>query len=184
MSYDYDDDEQQGDSPKALRDLVKKLQKDLEKVTGERDTFASKAKEADRTAVYTKLNIPPKIQRWMKDVEPTEDAVKQWVAENGEDFSFKLGEPDTAAVKPSEGQHVTTTEAPTEPAVPSVLTPEDVANLTRIQGLLAAGTGQTVLSDAANTAVSTVESQLGDDADFESVVNALRSQGLEIESSR
>lgn len=183
MSYDYDDDATD-EGPKALRELVKKLQRDLEKVTGERDTFASKAKEADRVSVFTKLNIPPKIQRWMKDVDGTEEAVKQWVAENGEDFGFKLGEQETAADKPSEGQQVPAQEAPTEPAVPSVLTPEDIANLTRIQGLLNAGTGQTTLSDQSEQAVAAVESQLGPNATMDQLIAALAAQGVPIESSR
>jgi len=183
MSYDYDDDDAQNESPKALRDLVKKLQRDLEKVSTERDQFASKAKEADRAAVFTKLNVPPKIQRWMKDVEGTEEAVKQWVAENGEDFNFQLGSAQTDSVKAPEGEQPTSVEAPVT-AVPSVLTPEDIATLERLQGLLNESTGQTVLSDQASTSVASVESKLGPDASFEETVAALREQGIDIESTR
>ena len=184
MSYDYDDDEQ-NEGPKALRDLVKKLQRDLEKVTEERDSFASKAKEADLSRVFTDLKIPAHIQRWMKrdGVEADEAAVKQWVNENGADFNFKLGDAPAAVTETPEGQNVSPAEAPAAPAVESVLTPEDIAHLERIQGLMAGGVGQTQLSDAADTAVATVASQLGDNASFEEVIKALAAQGIPIESN-
>lgn len=182
MSYDYDDDTNE-DGPKALRDLVKKLQRDLEKVTEERNTFASKAKEADRAAVFTKLNIPPKIQRWMKDVEGTEDAVKQWVAENGEDFNFTLGQAQTDSAKTPEGEQSTSTEAPAATAAQSVLSEEDIAAYERITAAMAQGVGQTVTSDQTSAAVQTVESQLGPNASFEDVIAALKSQGIAVESS-
>lgn len=185
MSYDYDDDEQTTETPKALRDLVKKLTKERDTALAERDEYASKAKEASLSTVFTTLKIPPHIQRWMKrdGVEGDEAAVKQWVNENGADFNFKLGDAPAATTETPEGQNVSPAEAPA-PVVPSVLTPEDVAELQRLQGLLAGGVGQTQFSDAAHTAVATVESQLGADASFDEAVAALRAQGIEIEGAR
>lgn len=182
MSYDYDDDTNE-DGPKALRDLVKKLQRDLEKVTEERNTFASKAKEADLSKVFTKLSVPPRIQRWMKDVEPTEEAVGKWLAENGEDFGYTPGQAQTDSVKTPEGEQYTSTEAPAATAAQSVLSEEDIATYQRLTGLMAAGAGQHLPSDHADTVVNSVADKLGPDASFEAVIAELRSQGIAVESS-
>lgn len=182
MSYGYDDDsndEQQNGG--ALRAQLEKALKDLKAAQEENAKLSKNVKTATLDTVLRDKNVPANIQRWIKrdEVEPTPEAVDQWLAENGTDFGYKPGG-ETAAEKPSEGQQVPATEAPTEPAVPSVLTPEDVAQLERLQGLLAQGVGQTVFSDAATTAVSTVESQLGPDASFQDAVAALKSQGFAI----
>lgn len=184
MSYDYDDDEQQNGG--ALRAQLEKALKDLKAAQEENAKLSKSVKTVTLDNLLRDKNVPANIQRWMKrdEIEPTPDAVDKWLAENGEDFGYKPGVTETAAEKPSESQQVAATEAPTEPSVPSVLTPEDIAQLERIQGLLAAGTGQTVFSDAADTAVATVESKLGPNASLEDVVAELRAQGIPIESSR
>lgn len=179
MSYEYDehDDAHEG-GPKALRDLVKKLQKDLDKVTEERDGYAAKAKAADLSTIFTTKNVPPSIQRWIKKdgVEPTAEAVDQWLAENGEDFGWK---PGSTAEKP-EGQESAPEEAPA--AAQSVLTPEDVAAGQRIQQISSTGVGQTVMSDQVDAAVAAVESATGPNASFNDVVKALAAQGIDIQS--
>lgn len=182
MSYDAYDDDATDEGPKALRDLVKKLQKDLEKVSTERDQFASKAKEADLSKVFTKLNVPPRIQRWMKDVDSTEEAVTKWLAENGEDFGYTPGQAQTDSVKTPEGEQSTSEEAPAT-AVASVLSEEDIATFQRLQGLLSGSTGQTVMSDQADTVVQSVESKLGSDASFEDVIAELKRQGVDVQSN-
>lgn len=189
MSYDDFDDEQnygEENSPKALRDLVKKLTKERDALKAERDTFATQAKEATLSTVFTDLKIPAHIQRWMKrdGVEANADAVKTWVNENGADFNFKLGDNAPAETESPEGQQSSPVEAPAAPAAQSVLTPEDAAELARLQALMAGGVGPTVSSDALSTAVASVESQLGPNASFDEAVAALRAQGIEIESAR
>lgn len=179
MSYEYDEhDDANEDGPKALRDLVKKLQKDLDKVSSERDEFAAKAKAAELTDIFTKKSVPPSIQRWIKKdgVEPTAEAVDQWLAENGEDFGWK---PGSTAEKP-EGQESAPEEAPA--AAQSVLTPEDVAAQQRIQQVASGGTGQSQTTDQVDAQVAAVESALGPNADFNAVVKALAAQGIPVES--
>jgi len=185
MSYGYDDNDDEQQNGGALRAQLEKALKDLKARDEEIAKLSASVKTVTLDNILRDEKIPPHIQRWIKrdSVEPTAEAVKQWVAENGADFGYKPGEQETAAAKPSEGQSASATEAPTEPAVPSVLTPEDVAQLERIQGLLAGGTGQSVYSDAAETAVKTVESQLGPNASMEDVVAALAAQGVPIERS-
>lgn len=183
MSYGYDDDTEQTGG--ALRAQLEEALKKVQALTAENEKLGKSVKTATLDTVLRDKGIPAHIQRWIKrdDVEPTPDAVDKWVAENGADFGYKPGKQETAAVEPSEGQQVQAVEAPTEPAVPSVLTPEDVANLERIQGLLAGGSGQTAYSDAAETAVKTVESQLGPNATMDQLVAALAAQGVPIEHS-
>lgn len=183
MSYDDYDDETQNDGPKALRDLVDKLKRDNAKLTEENSKFAAKAKAADLATVFTKLSVPPKIQRWIKDVDSTEEAVQKWLDENGEDFGYQPASAQTDSVQTPEGEQSTSVEAPAT-AVPSVLSLEDIATFERLQGLLNGSTGQTVLSDQVNTSVATVESKLGPDASFDEVVSELRAQGIDIESAR
>ena len=184
MSYGYDDDNDQ-QTGGALRAQLEEALKKVKALEAENEKLGVSVKTVTLDNVLRDKKIPPHIQRWIKrdSVEPTADAVDKWVAENGADFGYKPGD-ETAAVKSSEGQQVPAVEAPTEPAVESVLTPEDIANLERIQGLLAGGSGQTVYSDAAETAVKTVESQLGPNASMEEAVAALAAQGVPIESSR
>lgn len=186
MSYDYDDDDQQQNGG-ALRAQLEKALKDLKAAQEENAKLSKSVKSVTLENLLRDKKVPANIQRWMKrdEIEPTAEAVDKWLDENGSDFGYKPGEQtETAAVRPSEGQQVQATEAPTEPAVQSVLTQEDIANFERIQGLLAQGVGQTVYSDAADTAVSTVESKLGPDASFEDVIAELKAQGIPIESGR
>jgi hypothetical protein len=189
MSYDaYDDDDQQ-QSGGALRAQLEKALKDLKAVQEENAKLSANVKTATLENLLRDKQVPPNIQRWMKrdGVEPTAEAVDKWIAENGEDFGYKpgvqTGNVTDSAEKP-EGQQSPAEEAPAASAVASVLTPEDVATLQRLQGLLTQGTGQTILSDQVTTAVNTVESQLGPNASFEEAVAALQSQGIDLQNSR
>lgn len=184
MSYDYDDDAQQ--SGGALRAQLEKALKDLKTAQDENAKLSASVKTVTLDNLLRDKQIPANIARWIKrdDVEPTADAVDKWVQENGSDFGFKPGQPQPAGAETSEGEQSKPEEAPAAPAVASVLSAEDIAALDRIQGLLAQGVGQTVLSDQVTTVVANVESQLGPDASFEATVAALQSQGISLENSR
>lgn len=101
---DYDDDYGQNDGPKALRDLVEKLQKqvkDLEKgldaEKAEKATLAAQVKKSSLADLLKAAGIDPKFAaRADKDgAEPTADGVKAWVEENKDFYNF-------AAAKPAE----------------------------------------------------------------------------------
>ena len=181
MSYDFDDDNEQ-QSGGALRAQLEKALKDLKAVQDENSKLSASVKKADRERVFTKLNIPPKIQRWMGDVDGTEDAVKQWVEENGEDFNFKLGQGGSSAETP-EGEQSKPEEAPAAQTTPSVLSDEDAAAYQRANQLAAQGVGQTLTSDQQKAAVDAVASQLDGNPDFGDVVRLLEAQGISIEST-
>lgn len=185
MSYDdqFDDQQQSGGALRAqLEDALKKL-KAAEK---ERDEYANKAKSATLETILRDKGVPANIQRWLKrdDVEPSSDAVDKWLAENGEDFGYKPGQAQTDSAPAPEGKQSESVEAPAATAVPSVLSADDIAALERIQGLLAGGVGQTLMSDQINTVVGATESNLGPDASFDDVVKSLAAQGIAIENSR
>jgi hypothetical protein len=184
MSYDYDDDAQQ--SGGALRDQLEKALKELKGLREENAKLSGTVKTVTLENILRDKQVPANIARWMKrdEVEPTADAVDKWIAENGEDFGYKPGQPQPAGAETSEGKQSTPEEAPAAPAVASVLSAEDIAALDRIQGLLAGSVGQTVLSDQVSTSVATVESKLGPNASFEDVVAELQAQGISLENAR
>ena len=186
MSYAYDEDDNADQSGSGLRAQLEKALADLKAAQKTNTELNAKFNETRLSQIFADKKVPANIQRWMKrdEVEPSPEAVDKWLAENGEDFGYKPGATPAAVTESPEGQQSPVEEAPAAPAVESVLTPEDVAQLTRIQGLLAQGVGQTVLSDATSVAVSTVESQLGDNASFEEAVAALQAQGIDMDRAR
>lgn len=98
MSYDFDDHEdEQSAGPKALRDHAKKLEKQLEDLTKRLEDAEKARTEAEKKAkasslrdVLTGLQIDPKFARLAErdGVEPEADAVKKWVDENKDFYSF------------------------------------------------------------------------------------------------
>jgi len=182
MSYEYehDDDTLEQSGPKALREALEKANKALAAEQAKNADLTKSVNEFRLTSVLAAKSVPANIQRWMKrdGVEPTAEAVDQWLAENGEDFGWK---PGSAAEKP-EGQESAPEEAPVA-ETQSVLTPEDVAAQQRIAAVSSQGVGQTVSSDQIDAAVHNVESSLGANADFNDVVKALAAQGIAIEST-
>ena len=181
MSYEYDehDDFDANDqNPGNLRKALEKANKRAEAAEKLNADLQKSVNEFRLTSVLAAKSVPANIQRWMKrdGVEPTAEAVDQWLAENGEDFGWK---PGSTAEKP-EGQESAPEEAPA--AAQSVLTPEDVAAGQRIQQISSTGVGQTVMSDQVDAAVAAVESATGPNASFNDVVKALAAQGIDIQS--
>ena len=86
------DDEQYEDSPRALREHVKKIQKALQAATAERDDYKGKwqAKSANDALAGFGFKNPKRVSRDLitdgVDITDT-DAVKAWVAENGDDYA-------------------------------------------------------------------------------------------------
>lgn len=182
MSYEYDADDndfdQNDQSAGGLRKALEKANKALAAEQAKTAELSKSVNEFRLTSVLAAKQVPANIQRWMKrdGVEPTAEAVDQWLAENGEDFGWK---PGSTAEKP-EGQESAPEEAPA--AAQSVLTPEDIAAQQRIQQVSATGVGQTVMSDQVDAAVAAVESATGPNASFNDVVKALAAQGIDIQS--
>lgn len=86
------DDDDFDDAPRALREHVKKLQKQLTQVTNERDEFKSKyqSKSAvDALAGYGFRNSKRVSKDLLADgVDLSDlDAVRAWVEENGDDYA-------------------------------------------------------------------------------------------------
>jgi hypothetical protein len=180
MSYEYesDDNDFEQSGPKALREALEKANKALAAEQAKAAELQKSVNEFKLTSVLAAKNVPANIQRWMKrdGVEPTAEAVEQWLTENGEDFGWK---PGGTAEKP-EGQESAPEEAPA--VAQSVLTPEDIAAQQRIQQVTASGVGQTVSTDQVDAQVAAVESALGPNADFNEVVKALAAQGIPVQS--
>lgn len=109
-TFDYDDFDQfdglQGnDLVSALRKQLKAAAKDNKAL--KEASAADKATIADLTgkvngvtleSVLREKGAKPQLAKFMKDVEPTEEAVSAWLAENGELFGYK---PNEGAGEPS-----------------------------------------------------------------------------------
>jgi hypothetical protein len=111
MSDTFEYDEDQFDNLQG-NDLVSALRKQLKLAAKENKTLkdssvADKQALADLTtkvngqtleSVLKEKGAKPQLAKFMKDVEPTEEAVSAWLAENGELFGFN---PDASAETPS-----------------------------------------------------------------------------------
>lgn len=98
---EYDDDgnvitKPAGDGPKALRDQLKKIQKERDELLAENTEF----KKSQRTTVIeqalAKHNAPVRLKRLVASEvdDPSEDTVLKWLEENGEDFGWSPEEAD------------------------------------------------------------------------------------------
>jgi hypothetical protein len=109
------DDE--GQTPGDLRNLVKKLQKQLKTVQGqleEKDStineLTNKVKATSLRDLLTEAKIDPKFARLAErdGVEPTAEAVKKWVDDNKDFYSFTpaaaASEQDDAGDDQGEGE--------------------------------------------------------------------------------
>lgn len=130
---DYDtDDQNESGGPKALRDLVDKLkrqvkeqEKALEAERAEKATLSAQVKKSSLASLLKAAGVPEKFAaRADKDgAEATEDGVKAWIEENKDFYNF--GE-----VKPADAQ---------EPDGQDNVSPELAAALTASQALDASG---------------------------------------------
>lgn len=177
----YDEqDEQNENGPKALREALEKANKklaELEKANAEKDTQLAKQSLAN---VLRDKKVPDSIQKWIKrdEVAPTEEAVEKWLEENGSDFGWKPGGQEASeGAKPEEAP---TQGAPAPQA--SVLSEAEIAAYARVQAALGGTSGAPAIpADQQKAAVDAVASQvnLGYSAtNYEDVVRMLRDKGI------
>jgi hypothetical protein len=183
MSYGYDDNDdlQEQDGPKALREALAKANKALEAASRQNAELQSSLNEVKLGNVFSEKKIPAALQRLMKaeKVDASPEAVDAWLSENGSDFGWQPG--GGSAEKQAE-QQVPLEEAPAA-QTQSVLTDEDTAALQRIQGVSTTGMGQTSLSDQADIAVQTIADKLGPNATLDDVIREFKAQGIPTESA-
>ena len=150
MSYDYDEDEQQNDGPPALREHAKKLERELKETKAKleaeiqaRTEAEKKAKAATLRDVLTDLKIDPKFARLAErdGVEPEASAVKAWVDENKDFYSFT---PAKAAEAADEEEQEVESEDEVDPTYRNAV---EAANRAGQQG---AGMGSTSVIDQIN----------------------------------
>jgi len=94
--FDYDDNDQ-SNGPKALRELVEKLQKQvkdhekaLEAERAEKATLSAQVKKSSLAGLLKAAGVPEKFAaRADKDgADATEDGVKAWIEENKDFYNF------------------------------------------------------------------------------------------------
>jgi hypothetical protein len=143
--YDYDD---QNDGPKALRELVDKLQKQLkdqekalEAEKAEKATLSAQVKKASLADLLKKAGVDPKFAaRADKDgADATEEGVKAWIEENKDFYNFGPAKPAEEAQEPSGEPNVSAEMAAAIQASQSLdasgVTPSEVNVLEKIQSL-------------------------------------------------
>lgn len=149
MSDNYNDDySDDSNGPKALRELVDKLQKQvkdqekaLEAEKAEKATLSAQVKKSSLATLLKAAGVPEKFAaRADKDgAEATEDGVKAWIDENKDFYNF--GEPKApAAVEEPDGQANVSPElaaaiAASQALDASGVTPSGVNVLEKIQSM-------------------------------------------------
>jgi hypothetical protein len=146
----YDDDNDQKDGPKALRDLVEKLQKELkaekaarEASDAEKATLSAQVKKSSLASLLKAAGVPEKFAaRADKDgAEATEDGVKAWIDENKDFYNFGPATPVVEVQEP-DGEPNVSPEMRDALAASRALdsagvTPSDVNITDRIQSISA-----------------------------------------------
>lgn len=77
--------------PKALRDQVKKLNKQLQDLVKERDELKAVKRQGDLAGHLKKFDAPERLSKYAaRDIEDvSEDSVLEWLKENGADFGWE-----------------------------------------------------------------------------------------------
>lgn len=86
--FDNDDDGDGGQGPKALRDQVKKLTKQLKDLTAERDTLQKTTRQHAVSSALEKHGAKPRLARFYDGGATDDESVLAWLKDNGEDFGW------------------------------------------------------------------------------------------------
>ena len=173
--FDDEDEFEEQNVPKDLRRALNKANKQNAELAKQVEDLMRQVKTQSLANILNEKKIPAKIQRWIKrdEVEASPEAVQKWLDENGEDFGY---EPESE--KP--------VETPAAPQVPApqqqgVLTPEDAAQLQRLQAMGQAPADPPAI-DPMKAKVDQVANAINVDTDFDAVARALKAAGIPIES--
>jgi len=129
-NYEYDDDEfndEPTDVVKQLRKVNRTLEKRQKELEEELGSFKNQARQRTVKDVLTSKGINPKVSAFIpEDVATSEDAINEWLNENGELFG------------------VNQTNAPESKALPSV----DLSAQARINNIVSSGEAPLVQEDS------------------------------------
>jgi len=129
-NYEYDDDEfndEPTDVVKQLRKVNRTLEKRQKELEEELGNFKNQARQRTVKDVLTSKGINPKVSAFIpEDVATSEDAINEWLNENGELFG------------------VNQTNAPESKALPSV----DLSAQARINNIVSSGEAPLVQEDS------------------------------------
>lgn len=146
---DYDtDDQNESGGPKALRDLVDKLKKQvkeqekaLEAERAEKAALSAQVKKSSLASLLKAAGVPEKFAaRADKDgAEATEDGVKAWIEENKDFYNFGEVKPAAEVAEP-DGQDNVSPELAAAVAASQALdasgvTPSDVNIVSKLQSI-------------------------------------------------
>lgn len=175
----WDENDDAGNTgPKALRDQLDKLKaelkeqaKELEKAKSENAELVTKVKATTFRDALSDAGIDPKYARFAErdGVEPTAEAVKQWVEDNRDVYAFlqKSTAPSTDEV---------TDEEQGDEVVEEDQIPEELAEAIR-QGQATEGVGRPSGSSTVVKALEQAQANLDQFKTEEEVDNYLRSLG-------
>jgi Zn-dependent M16 (insulinase) family peptidase len=172
---EYEDDDRQDSSPKALRDALEKANKEKAEFQKQLDEMKTQLNKRSLNDALREKGVPASLQKWMEKDNVTADNVDKWLEENGSDFGWKAGGDERPEGQQSDAKEV--------PAPQSVLSAEDIAAIARVQALTGQSTSPVIPSDQAKAAVDTVAAGINLNTDYNSVVKALQASGIPIEGS-
>lgn len=175
--FDEIDDEDQNSAPAALRSAFNKAKKQNAELAKKLEELTKKLATQSLDGLLRDKKVPANIQRWMKrdEVEPTAEAVDQWLEENGADFGWKPGEPEPAPEATKESHEV---ESQVE--THSVLSEEDIQAYLRQQAL-GQEPSQALSLDPVKSAVDNVAANISLDTDPAVVARMLQEAGIPVE---
>lgn len=103
---DDDNADDKANAPKALRDQNKKLNKELEDLRKQNAEVQEKLRARDLAEALETHGAPKRLAKYAaRDIEDvSEDAVLEWLKENGEDFGWEPAEEEDAEVEETKAQ--------------------------------------------------------------------------------
>ena len=85
-----ENDSGDGDGPKALRDLNKKLAKERDEMRTELDQLRAGVKRQALSETFNQRGINPKVTKFYDSDDTSPEAVDKWITENADVFGFDV----------------------------------------------------------------------------------------------
>lgn len=154
--------------PKALREAYERQKAQAEELRKQLESLNSKVRAQEVQQKLSAAGVPDLAwELFPKDVEPTDDAVSEWVEKFGRLFQAPAQKPT------AQKEEVTTTSTESVPASP----PADIEQLQQIQQVTSGGQPG---SSAGDLQAMLANPNLEREIPFEKFVEALRAAGAKV----
>lgn len=172
--YDDDDDDQYGDSNSTdlvgqLRAANKAQAKQLKELTASLETATTSVAALTKTVnagtvagILKGKGVDPGVSKFLTDVEPTEEAINTWLADNGKLIGY---DPTKGSDEAPDGQPVVTTDttpvSPEMAALQAAMARVQTAEANAAPGLLASAAGADAVTRLDQNVTSFADAEKG-----------------------